>query len=470
LRKKDLIIPELEKGKPDGYSNNDWFRAIAAKLLKDGVETTYKSVSTVYDRNFRDGIKIDTDGKESWQVLNGNYYWESTNGVINIPVDEIDILFWKYSSHGLDLGALQVRVDHNLKPWEWNSIKTRLSLFKTSNIFSPHTWETTPPEERDEMVRVKMAEKFNHEGQTVKRQYDKELNKRYKDAIASSAKAKFFSDELQSELLEILPSIEGVKLSVTVDFERGKNIVVTISDLHIGAEVDGLRATKDYNNEILLDYLDKTLKIVNSYGAERVTLVILGDLIESFTGTNHANSWKSLAKHGYGSKVVIRTYEILLKFISKINNIERIIGIGGNHDRPTASKNDEANGEIAELIFYMLGQSLKGIEICYDHSVLSKVIYGIQYIMVHGDKGHSKKTKIPNLLFNFGNKDFFNLILAGHLHSRIVSLDSVNARMLNCASMFTGNQYSDDLGFSSTAGFNVIENLNGLPKITDYTL
>lgn len=419
--------------------------------------------------DYKETIVISTDGEENYTVIDDHYTWKATNGVIKIPVSQIDRLFWEYSAHGLDLSALEVRTEHNLKPWEWNTIKTRLSLYKASNIFSPHTWENTPKNEREGMVEAKMAEKFDNEKKTVTRAYQRELENRYKKAIDGSSKERFFAEELKAELFEILPTLSKITVKNNTTYEKGKDIVVLLSDLHIGAEVDGLRLTKDYNNEILKGYLSKITVTVNQHLSENVTVNILGDLIESFTGMNHANSWKSLGKRMYGSKVVIRACEILVEFLAGIHNLQGVNIIGGNHDRPTASKNEEANGEIAELIAYMLNKTLP-CEVEYNHSVLSKEIYGIQYIMVHGDKGHSSKNKVPNILFNHGNKSKFNLVVAGHLHSRIVSLDSINSRMMHVASLFTGNAYSDDLGFTSCAGFNIIENLDGLPKVTDYTI
>ena len=197
---------------------------------------------------------------------------------------------------------------------------------------------------------------------------------------------------------------------------------------------------------------------------------ILGDLIESFTGLNHPNSWKSMQYGQYGFTVVKTAYLILLDFLCSINNLTQINSVGGNHDRPTATNKEETNGEIAELISFMLAQSLKSIKFTYNHSVNAQVIDGINYILVHGDKGHSKDSKIGALVFNHGKQDMFNLVLAGHLHSRITGCDSSKYRKITVPSVFTGNAYSDDLGFTGTAGFIIISNRKGLPQITDYTL
>ena len=78
----------------------------------------------------KQSLAIGVTGTNSYKVVNNAYVWKAEKGIINIPVSQIDRLFWEYSAHGLDLTALEVRTEHNLKPWEWNTIKSRLSLYK----------------------------------------------------------------------------------------------------------------------------------------------------------------------------------------------------------------------------------------------------------------------------------------------------------------------------------------------------
>jgi len=320
------------------------------------------------------------------------------------------------------------------------------------------------------MVAAKMDEKFNDTGHIVKDGYDKAIIKAYKLEIEKGAKSKFFGDELKAQLLDHLPTIEKYRIARIPEPYKTDCIVATITDLHIGAKVEGLRMTQDYNNEVCKARLKEIAEIINEQGAKEVHINILGDLIESFTGLNHANSWKSMQYGQYGVTVVKTAYLILLDFLCSINNLTQVNSVGGNHDRPTASNKEETNGEIAELISFMLAQSLKSIKFTYNHSVNAQVIDGINYILVHGDKGHSKDSKIGALVFNHGKQDMFNLVLAGHLHSRITGCDSAKYRKITVPSVFTGNAYSDDLGFSGTAGFIIISNRKGLPQITDYTL
>jgi hypothetical protein len=441
------------------------FRKIAKQL---GAE--YNLVKVTYYRDKKKTIAVEIEGGETWEVKNGKYVWSTKHGVINLSVEFIDQLFFEYSQHGRNYDSTRIRNKHNLKPWEWNSIKTRLQLYKNANIFSPYTWDNTPLSEREAMVAAKIEHKLQDSGHVVTDQYNKALQKAYKTEIEKSNKAKFFGDELKAQLLDHLPTIEKYRIARTPEPYLIDAITAVLTDLHVGAKVEGLRATKDYDNNVLRGYLREAAARINKYGAKKVYLNFLGDLIASFTGLNHPNSWKSMQQGMYGVTVVKEAYSILLEFICLIHNVEMISGVGGNHDRPTSSNKEEQNGEIAELIFWMLEKSLPNVKFNYDHSLLAVQIDGINQILVHGDKGHSKDNKIGSLVFLHGRQDMFNLVLCGHLHSRITGCDTSKYRKLTIPSIFTGDAYSDDLGFTGTAGFTVIISDNGKPITHDYTI
>jgi len=92
---------------------------------------------------------------------------------------------------------------------------------------------------------------------------------------------------------------------------------------------------------------------------------------------------------------------------------------------------------------------------------------------MHGHQGMSK-IDVRELLFQHGNPSMYNVILEGHLHSRIVKkamrakqvksvnevvveMDRANFRKITVPPMFTGNFYSTALGYSSSAGLTLIE-------------
>jgi hypothetical protein len=236
----------------------------------------------------------------------------------------------------------------------------------------------------------------------------------------------------------------------------------TLADLHIGAMVSGMIKTKNYNTDILIKYLNVVAKEINSQNYSKVNIAILGDLIESFTGLNHINSWKQLEPGMHGAESVISTHKILCNFLSKINNLENLYIVSGNHDRVTSSNKEDVEGDVAKMIAYFIDNSLTDVNVHFNNLVLTCVIDGVSYVMHHGHKAIGKKSA-SEFLFEYGNQGLYNVILSGHFHSaskkelirqvQSVRNDSQDYVDIVCPSIFTGNFYSESSGWTSTPGF-----------------
>jgi predicted phosphodiesterase len=259
---------------------------------------------------------------------------------------------------------------------------------------------------------------------------------------------------------------------------KGKGHAV-ITDLHIGAQVGKLvNDTENYSIEKVVKYLDEVAKQINDENYGEVHISILGDLIESFTGTNHPATWKELSTIGYGSNILIIAYEILNAFLSSINNLTAVYVIGGNHDRITQKNNEDPELGVAHTISHFLNSKLEA-DVFYNHMIMTVDIDGIDYILTHGHLPLIKKNP-EFLILNYGkNRDNFTMILSGHLHSRskvdqtntsTVVADAKKYRALVCPSIFTGNFYSESMGFSCSPGFMMFENRNDKPRVIDITL
>jgi predicted phosphodiesterase len=264
--------------------------------------------------------------------------------------------------------------------------------------------------------------------------------------------------------------------------------VVGTADFHFGAYVDDLLRSDKFNIEVLVDYLERAADTINANQYKEVHLALLGDFIESFTGLNHRNSWKGLGKGMYGMNSIILCFEILLEsFVQRINNVAGIYLVSGNHDRVTSEKENDAKGEVAELLAYLFRKELPHVDVQYHPMVLSVTIDGIQYVMTHGHLPFAQK-ELSKVLFDYGKQGIYNVLMQGHLHSRsvkktvkrkqyewnevkVVQLDEADYRAVILPPMFTGNFYSEALGFSSTAGFVVMRNNGrGKPHYFDYCL
>lgn len=314
--------------------------------------------------------------------------------------------------------------------------------------------------------RVRSAKWVNHAGQeefNIVLDYDKEDTDIDWSAIKNS-------------LAEDLKKLEVVLH--TQEPQKGEG-VVTISDLHLGAYIDGLIRTPDFNITTLTKKLESSLKIINSHKYSKVHIHILGDLIESFSGLNHKNSWKGLAKGMHGSNAVKLVTEILSEWLSKIYNLGEVKIIAGNHDRTSSNNDEDVNGQAADLVAW--GLKLMGYSVEFNSLVLTHTVEGICYILTHGHHGLSKMgTK--EICWEYGEQGKFNLISEGHLHSRFkrtavkknhlqIMDDAVDHRRIIHPSIFTGNFYSESNGWTTNAGFTIIEdNGSGKPNAFDYSL
>ena len=154
--------------------------------------------------------------------------------------------------------------------------------------------------------------------------------------------------------------------------------------------VDGLRVTGGYSLGVLINRLETIAEELNAGGFEKVHVHLLGDIIESFSGLNHKNSFKNLDSKLVGAEVIKVAVNILDKhFLRKINNLGAVKIVGGNHDRFSENKDVDNEGGVASLVAWGLG--LLGYSVEFDSLILNHIVDGVSYVLLHGDKGLSKR-------------------------------------------------------------------------------
>lgn len=254
--------------------------------------------------------------------------------------------------------------------------------------------------------------------------------------------------------------------------------VLKWSDLHFGAHINNLINTPDYDSSILENMLNYSVVKLNKQGYIKSHVHINGDLIESFSGLNHINSWMSLNKNEIGSNAIMLCCEMLDRVLKNINNLGCIKIVAGNHDRLSKANDEDVKGGAAELIAW--GLKLKGYDVEFNPMIITHLVDGINHLNLHGHLGISKRST-TDIILNYGIQGVFNLICEGHLHSlieklsikqrenfKIVSDDSLNYRRMHLHSFFTGNYYSESLGFLTNAGFSIFcDNGKGKPEHLD---
>lgn len=290
----------------------------------------------------------------------------------------------------------------------------------------------------------------------------------------------YVSEQELKDLIE--DGLKNVKYLTSNCDNTSRVGVVKLADLHLGAYVDNLIRTKNFSIDILANKLYDAATEVNKRKYSVVHIHILGDLIESFTGLSHKNTWKGLDKAMVGAEAVKLVVKILHdNFLSRIKNLGEVKVVAGNHDRVTSDNKEDVQGGAANLVCW--GLELIGYRIEFNPLVITHVVDGICHILTHGHHNISKKST-KQICWDYGVQGMYNLICEGHLHSIIQKLnvnqrdsyqtikdDAVDHRRINCPSFFTGNFFSESLGYTSESGFIITENNGkGVPNVFYYAI
>lgn len=258
--------------------------------------------------------------------------------------------------------------------------------------------------------------------------------------------AKYYNEWL-SALERVVPKAEFSTGDLTE-----KPVVLAIADFHCGAIIEGDHLTPDYNVEALRERLDYIARVVNTQ-QRPVHVAMLGDFVESFSGLNHKNTWKQIEMHGM--EVALTVYDLMEEFLYKLLDVRSVNIIGGNHDRITASNEEDKQGQVAYLIAEML-KRFTNMNISFDPRILSKRIDNVQYILTHGDKKISKKQP-SDMILEYGDQELFNVMLNAHGHEELIHKNSARFQARQIPPIVVGGQYSKDLGVSANSGFTLIE-------------
>jgi predicted phosphodiesterase len=259
---------------------------------------------------------------------------------------------------------------------------------------------------------------------------------------------------------------------------REKVGVVPIADIHLGAYIRDLILTKNYDIKIATNLLDEVADEINSMGYSKVHIAIIGDVIESFTGKNHPNSFQSIGYNQTGFSIFTTAYEILESFLSRIRNLEAVYCVSGNHDRYSSDNKEDVKGEVLQGLAYFLNKELP-IPVKYHPLIINEVIDGISYLFTHGHHRFTNQN-LEKIILDYGVQGIYNLVIQGHDHTRkkkevlvkteTIIKDTSKYRGYVCPSLFTGNFYSESNGWSSTPGFLQFWNKNGIPGCLDLPL
>jgi hypothetical protein len=463
----------------------DYLRLLHEQVAQANRGATYITCKRVLDKAGVQPSIVDQvleeataeEQEEPWRVEDGNFKWSSKQGAFCRAVEEVDEMFFAYSKHGRNKTQVQMINDFGLSNWEWNTLKARLKLQKNSNVFSEYTVSITPKDELEPMMEAKMARRYDRLGPLLERAHTEVAVNQLNKVLLRQDEKQASLQRLALELADQLPVVKYRFVARTNTNYLGgpEHLVVPFADPHVGAQIKQLLNAPRYDERVLYRYADQLIAAVNARHAANVYLAGLGDFIESFSGLNHCNTWLQLDAEKVGAGGIKAALEFVSYLVERIFNVREIWGVSGNHDRTSADNKLDTKGEAAMLLFMLLAERYRktGVQVLYRYDVLVRVIDNICYLLTHGHLGVGKGDKgLTETIARHRVPGHYCVAILGHLHSRITKLDTDDSRVLHAPSLFTGNTYSSENGWSTLAGFITCENAggSGYPRVIDEPL
>lgn len=226
--------------------------------------------------------------------------------------------------------------------------------------------------------------------------------------------------------------------------KNGKKMIVSLSDLHVGALVD-IEENK-YNFEVakrrMKEYRDRVISEIKSHEISEVYVINLGDAIEHPYMHNLAYN----CEFNY-SEQLENASDLIIEFICGLahedgGNVKvKVAGIGGNHDRIEEDKKKNLDGDHAvRHINLSIKQFIKhakpdGITYeqaqDYEHSI---EINGINVKFVHGDLDSIND---QNLVAKHCSQDGvdYTLVVMGHYHHFWIREQGINKAVVGFGSL-----------------------------------
>lgn len=227
---------------------------------------------------------------------------------------------------------------------------------------------------------------------------------------------------------------------------RTKDLVVLLSDMHIGLEIDSNFG--QYNSDIakimLGKYLGEIIKAIELYQVKNVYVIILGD---ACSGNIHATV--QLQNRENVIEQIQLASELICDFIYRIaQNCDSVIVnsvMSSNHCR--LGKKDEVlrDERLDSIVLWYAKAKLQNIsnivfaeEENIDPTIAKNTIRNKIYYFVHGDYDSFSESGINKLIAM--TKEFPHCICYGHLHKN--SFDDINDVKIIRSGSFAGT-YDD---------------------------
>ena len=384
--------------------------------------------------------------------------------------EEVNNYFLAFSSKGRDLNTRQMLNEFGLTPMEWHKIKSMFRIYKLSNIFWDETLNKIAPSKREEAIEERLGVAYENTNKLVDRAYTKAQQRHLKKEIENKAFFQEYTKEFFSCLTESDSNLPVTEVLWTKQKgATGPAIIAAISDIHIGSKNLDLQGNEVHSTSIIRNHFQTVAEGINERRSKDVTLLINGDIIESFTGTMHPNTFQDMEHQATYANSIILARNLLVELVGNIANVKKICVISGNHDRLSSKYSEDTLGGAAHLIAEFLKLYYPKVKVDWSPLILKHELNGVTFLFSHGHKKFCEKDFYKNIL-EHGNPESYNVLILGHFHNRGIRHDSEKGRLIVLPSIAQGGSFATDHGFSAKAGYSIFGAKGGKPRHTDITL
>lgn len=247
--------------------------------------------------------------------------------------------------------------------------------------------------------------------------------------------------------------------------DRQIEYILGIADVHMGALWD--TPTNEYSDKIVKDrfeiLLEETERFVFDHKLDRLTVVLLGDLIDGVLRISNLQMQDSKV-----SKAVADVSEIIGEFIDRLStdceiHIDVYDAVYGNHSTQRYLGTTK-NYDMLEDLGYTIGRYIrsylrnnKNVNFYMpkeNEMYIEFELNGFNFIAFHGHTIKSLDNAIKDL--SMRNRKFYDYSLSGHIHSGAEITEGVsemhNVQDIRFPSICGSDPYADSIFRQSKAG------------------
>lgn len=310
---------------------------------------------------------------------------------------------------------------------------------------------TTPHEFAEEMAQEQL--KFNEKNRALTKMLQ-DQRREYRKLLDFSGRFEHIKNEIFENIAALPYKPEFKSRKVNLDNSNEKELIVLMSDWHLGTVVNSRFNT--FNVEICKQridyYLDKTLEEIKLGNHNTVHLAALGDFV---AGIIHVSS-RTQAEEDIVQQLFVVT-EKIAEFVLRVAEITPTVNyynVVGNHGRAIPNKSEVTSHEenFEKMILWHLKARLQNVTNVKFHEdrdgLIEANILGEPVIFAHGDNdkqvnGADKLTQMLGYVPRY--------IFLGHTHHNFEKSFGITTVIVN-PSLIGGDNYSIGGRFGGRAG------------------